>query len=138
MHISSITTYEYVSLIGHYHSFRQKEKLDPRLLEKGYTEDQLKEMYKRLDLNFDSIYSLNLRIDGDLKRFHDPMFNYYLSLFDKYDRHGLLPFTGPITRQPAKVMEMFQVFEQLKYEMEKREYDKQAKKLKEKQKHGRR
>lgn len=41
---------------------------------------------------------------------------YFIDLYDKYQKFGLLPFSGTITEQPAKIMEIFNVLESVKIE----------------------
>lgn len=46
-------------------------------------------------------------------------FGHIWMLFDKYERHGTLPFAGPLTAQPAQLLEAFDVLRSLKHEFEK-------------------
>jgi hypothetical protein len=62
------------------------------------------------------IISLNLHFKKGLDNYNYEYFGYVLSLFDAYDRLGILPFNGCFSDQPAKIIEIFNVLDQLKTE----------------------
>lgn len=41
-------------------------------------------------------------------------FGHIWTLFDKYERHGVLPFGGSLANQPAQILEAFDVLRNLK------------------------
>lgn len=71
------------------------------------------------------LISLNLHFKGDLDKWEYENFNYIMALFDLYHRHGTLPYPGTLSEQPAKVIEIFQILDQLKYEREKKQHEEQ-------------
>jgi len=46
-----------------------------------------------------------------------PLFDRYLFLYNNYHR-GIMPFEGPITRQPAYLIDAFTILDNLKHEKE--------------------
>jgi hypothetical protein len=116
MNISSLTSYEYVNLVGHYNKLTTKKRVDPRLLARGYSEEALKMLQEKMGSSNHEFISLDLHFKGDLDNWEYPHFNYVITLFDAYDRHGTLPYHGPQADQPAKIIEIFQVLDQLKTE----------------------
>lgn len=69
-------------------------------------------------VNHESYTSGGLKIVGDLERFEYPAFNYAMTLYDQYDRNGILPFEGVHSDQPAQVLEVFDLLQSLKLEQE--------------------
>jgi len=80
----------------------------------------LAELNKAMKFNFPEIQSLNLKFKTDLSKFKYKQFNLVLALFDKYDKHGIMPFDGSHADQPAQLMEVFSIIENLRLEDEKR------------------
>ena len=130
MTVSGLSDWEYVSIVGHYNKLNQKPSVDPKLLARGYTEDQLAELEKRLGKTPGEWMSLNLHFKVRSERFDYPLFNYVISLFNQYHKNGVLPYSGPLADQPAKIIEIFEVLEQLQYEREeqiRKDHERQAK-----------
>jgi len=46
-----------------------------------------------------------------------PEFNRYLFLYNNYSK-GIMPFEGPVTRQPAFIIDVFTILDNLKHEKE--------------------
>lgn len=131
MDISTLSTVEYIQLVGHYNKLRHKEQIDPRLLAKGYSEEAIRQLQKQVGSSSDYIVSLNLRIHGNLARFEYPEFGFVMTLYDKYSSHGIIPYPGAHADQPAKIIEIFDVLSQLQAEMEeavRKEQERKAKK----------
>lgn len=63
-----------------------------------------------------SFKSLNVSFHSknDLKH---PYFSYFIGLFLAYEK-GILPFSGSLVDQPAKIIEIFEVIQQLRLERE--------------------
>jgi len=106
-----------------------KDKIDPRLLERGYTKEQIAVLEKRTITNQDVLYSCNLKITGDIKKFKHESFYYYLTAFRAYNEHGILPFSGEFSDQPSKNIEIFEVFEQLTHEENEKVYREQEREM---------
>lgn len=58
--------------------------------------------------------------------FKHPYFYNYLYLFKNYER-GILPFSGSLTEQPAYIIEIFTLLENLKADRELEEHEKEMK-----------
>ena len=108
------------NIIGQYYGLDSKDAIDPRLLTRGYTEEQLEILKKKTITNQTSIVSCGLSITGDLKTFKHESFHYFLTAFQAYDKHNQLPFPGSYNQQPAKILEVFDALSQLKFESEQR------------------
>ncbi len=113
--VSSLTDNEYVAIIGNYHNSGNVDE-DQVLRDRGYTEDQIKFVQK--EKMPEGLVSLDVVFTGDNKVKY-PYLSYILTLFSNY-KLGNLPFAGPVTKQPAKILEMFGLLERLGYEAEER------------------
>ncbi len=122
-----------MNIVGHYNRLTTKKRIDPRLLSRGYSEDALKMLQDRMKDSHEELISLDLHLKGSLDRWDYPYFNYVMTLFDGYDRHGLLPFKGTHAEQPSKILEIFQVLDQLKTEREARIQEEQQREQQKKQ-----
>jgi hypothetical protein len=120
MNVSTLSSYELANIVGQYHGLDSKDTIDPRLLTRGYTPEQLEILKKKTITNQTSIVSCGLSIHANLKEFRHEAFHYYLTSFHAYDKHNQLPFPGSYNDQPAKIMEVFEILEQLKFEAEER------------------
>lgn len=94
--------------------------------DRGYSEQQIKHALKGKQGN--SFKSLNVVFHGANNLKYD-YFTYVLNLYNQYKR-GCLPFSGPVSQQPAKIIEIFNVLEQLELEQQ----DKQRTALEKEQK----
>jgi len=120
MTLSSLTSYELACIIGQYHNLDAKDAIDPRLLTRGYTPEQLEMLKKKTITHQTSIVSCGLSISADLKKFKHESFHYFLTAFHTYDKRNILPFEGSYNNQPSKIIEVFDILEQLKFESEQR------------------
>ena len=128
MKLSTFSTYEYIQLVGHYNRLQMKDRVDPRLLTRGFTEEQLKEMQKRMGKVPDEIISLNLHMKTDLSKMVYVPFNYVFRLYDRYIEAGVLPFDGTHSDQPAQIIEIFSVLEQLQMETRQKTHEEHMRK----------
>lgn len=128
--------------MGHYNKLIYKDEIDPKLLARGYSEDQLKQMMEsRKGSGPSEVISCNLHLTGRLDRWKYFHFNYVMTLFNSYDKSGVMPFPGTLSEQPAKIIEIFDLLEQLKHEhneMIRREQAREQAKAKRKNASGRR
>ena len=108
-----MSDWEYVSLVGNYNNLGQDDE-EQALRDRGFSEQQIK--YTLKDKPGSSFKSLNVvfHTKNNLKY---PYFSYALTLYNQYKR-GCLPYPGSVSEQPAKIMEIFSVFEQLELEQE--------------------
>ena len=133
--ISSVSNYEYVAMIARYHSASSEDTIDNRLLHRGFSEAQLQALIQQVQKENRSTVtaSLNVSIAGDLNRFEYPEFDFVVNLYHIYEKTGSLPYPGSITEQPAKILELFSILDQLNLERRQREQAEQERKAK---KHG--
>lgn len=54
-----------------------------------------------------------------------PEFNFVMSLYDGFNRHGILPYNGSYSEQPAKIIDIFGILDQLRSEHELKIHEKQ-------------
>ena len=109
-------------MVGHYLSFSVNNDIDPRLLERGFTEAQIKEMRNSMGSN--AVVSLNLEFRRDLRDLRHPNFNFIYTIYDAWREHNALPFPGSYTEQPNKIIEHFTTLDALKYESERKAHAK--------------
>lgn len=127
--INSLTDKEYITLVGHYNNLMIKTSSDEEFLARGYSEEAIKEMRKAQVIKGRDVTSLNLKFKGgDLSKYKFPQFDYIYSLYDKYENHGVLPYSGSHSEQPAKIMEIFSILNSLRIEEDKRQTEKMRKK----------
>lgn len=129
--ISSLTDYEYAQIVGQFNQVNGSGDFEKKLKDRGYTDAAIAE-YKKRNNNSMIINSLNLKFTTSDKMEYN-LFDYTYTLFDAYERKGLTPFNGPVSEQPAKIMEIFSVYRALENEYEKRameEHRREQKKVK--------
>ena len=115
-----------------FHASDQPDTIDPRLLNRGFTKEQLDALRQGAEQRVESneIVSLNTRITGDLGRFNYNLFDYVINLYHVYNKAGTLPYPGSTSEQPAKIIEIFNTIEQLYLEQRQQEIAKQEKESK--------
>jgi hypothetical protein len=72
----------------------------------------------RKAMGIKSIVGGNLQFTSDIKKFKHPDFNFIYSIFDAWDQHNTLPFSGGFADQPNKIIDYFQLLAGLKQESE--------------------
>lgn len=120
LEISSLSGDDYINLVGQYNSVVRdngKSEVDPRLLKRGYTPEQIEATRRTAKSKFNPVTSLNLRFKTHFSKFEYEYFDYVLHLFDQYKK-GNLPFPGCLSEQPAQIIETFQVLTALENENE--------------------
>ena len=125
--ISSLSNQEYVKLVGHYNQIGEKT-LEKQLLKRNYSIEAINRMKAKVSNQpIQIINSLNVcfQTNQEMKFYN---FNYFYTLYRQYSENGVLPFNGCLTDQPSKIIEIFDVFEQLNCEKE----EKQIKEIKRK------
>ena len=120
---SGLSTFEYISIVGHYNKLTLDSTIDPRLLSKGYSEQALELMRSKIGKLPSEILSLDVHFKCGIETINYDQFGYTITMFDAYDKHGILPFPGSFSEQPAKIIEIFQVLDQLKGEHEKKQHE---------------
>jgi hypothetical protein len=123
--ISSLSTFEYISLIGHYNKLTLDKKVDPRLLSRGYTKEALEQMKDKMGKLPSEIISLDVHFKSGIDNYSIEYFGYVMTLFDAYQKNGILPYSGSLSEQPNKIIEIFQVIDQLKFELEQKTREQQ-------------
>lgn len=116
-HISQLSDPDFALIVGQFnHSLSgSKEEIDPSLSERGYSPEAIAAAKKKVAFN--PIVSCGLRFTKHLSNYKYPLFTYVVSLFQNYEK-GNLPFEGPVSDQPAQIMEIFSVFEHLRAEQQ--------------------
>jgi hypothetical protein len=125
MQISSMSLEEYVSIVGHYNQYIHGPTIDPRILERGYSEAQLAELKTKMKSQSRTVTSLNIKFNRPIEEFIYPQMSYILTLFRNYEK-GQPPFPGAISEQPAQIMEIFNTLESLDLENKQRQLAKES------------
>jgi hypothetical protein len=112
-------------LIGHYNKVTLDKKIDPRLLSRGYTQEALEQMKLKMAKLPSEIISLDLHFKRGIEDISIEYFGYVVTLFDLYHRHGVMPYPGSFSEQPAKIVEIFQVLDALRSEREQKLHEEQ-------------
>ena len=132
MEISSVSDWDYVNIIGQYVQLEtgKTDEIDPRLLARGFTEQQIKMIQeKKKGSSLNEAISLNLHFKT-LGRWKYDKFDFVYTLFNQYDKNGVMPFPGSLSEQPAKIMEIFNILVQLTSETERKNHEKAIKQAK--------
>lgn len=116
--ISSLSTSEFILLVGHFnHAAADKPEIDPKLEGRGYSPEVLASVNKEVRAKFTPVVSLGLRFTRPLSDYKFSQFSYAMLLHENYER-GLLPFEGPVSEQPAQVMDVLRTIQSLRFEQE--------------------
>jgi hypothetical protein len=116
MGISGLSDSEYKNMVGHYNRLVYGTNIDQSIYDRGYSDAAIKEMEKRATPQ--TVESLNLRFTSALDNFELEGFDYYYSLYQYFSTNKALPFSGSLADQPAKIIEIFSLFNQLEQERE--------------------
>lgn len=111
---SSLKTSEYINLVAHYwgilNDVKDEEKV---LLDRGFPQAYIDSIFtKKQSKKFEIA---GLRFTKPLVKFNYPYLGYVLMLFENYQK-GNLPNSGPVSQQPAQIMEIFSTIQLLRYE----------------------
>jgi len=128
MRESSLTFFEYAKMVATYNHSVGKGLMDQTLLDRGYSPEQIAALSSS---NSKTLKSLNLILKPGFENLEFRNFNFYYNLFSQYEK-GVLPYPGSLTDQPNKIIEVFNVFQSLNLEYEKRNRAEQEKKMKSK------
>lgn len=96
---------------------------------RNYTPEAIERVKAKFQGQVATIRSLNVKFKTT-REFSFDGFGYFYGLFRQYQENGVLPFEGCHADQPAKIMEIFDVFEQLHYEKQAKQMDEIRKKNK--------
>lgn len=102
-------------------SFHAQEDAEIDYSKKGYTKEQIEAMQSASSKQKRSVETLGFIFTKPLTHFKLDNFDYLASLFNNYDKYGNLPFQGPITENPAKVIEIFNIIKALLSEKQSKE-----------------
>ena len=112
--LSSLSTFEYAQIVGNYKTIDSKDK-ELEYRERGYSEQQIKLLKKQNKINVFSALDLQFT---NVDKVTYPLFGFIITSFMAYNKHGILPFDGPLANQPSKIIEVFEVLEALQIEKE--------------------
>lgn len=73
------------------------------------------------------VISLDVKFTCGIEHIYVEYFGYVVTLFDLYSKHGVLPYTGSLSEQPAKIIDIFNVLDQLYTEREKHQIEEHRK-----------
>jgi hypothetical protein len=90
---------------------------------RGYTDEQIAEIEKKLTKSFQPITSCGIRFTKPFGHLRYSHLSYCLMLFENYQK-GILPFEGSVADQPAQIMEIFSVLAELRREQEEKQNEK--------------
>lgn len=76
------------------------------------------------------VISLDVHFKKGIEDISIEYFNYVMTLYDTYRSHGVMPYPGSLSDQPAKIIEIFNTLEQLTIEREQRQLDEQQREQK--------
>lgn len=125
--ISTLSDWDYVCIVGNYNNAGHVDE-EQKLRDRGYSEQQVKYAMKGKGASSFKSLDVVFHIDNKLKY---PYFGYIYTLYNQY-KQGVLPFPGSMSEQPAKIIEIFDVLQQLELEQE----EKTRKKLEKESKRG--
>ena len=125
MYISKVVVFDYVSLIGHYNKLQHGPTIDPRIRERGYSDEAIRQLEEKLRSKATVIQSLNIKFMKPIEEFDYPQFGYVFTLYRKYADSGILPFQGALADQPAQMIELFNTIESIELEYKQRQESKQ-------------
>ena len=129
--MSGLTDYDRACLVAQYNSFYKKEIIDPKIFE-NRTEAEIK--YLRRTMGVTVQQSCGLEFTKDFKDYDDyPHFNFVMTCAYAHIKSGALPYAGGVAGQPAQIMEIIELINQLDSE---REQDARLKAQKEAKKRG--
>ena len=129
--LSSVTDYERALVTAQYLSFTNDNGIDPRLFERGYTDEQIKLM--RQSMGDNSVIGGRFKFKNDLKEYRHPDFNFLYSIYDAWHTHHALPFRGSYSEQPNKVIDHFHTLDMLRFETEQKARADAEKEMRQKQ-----
>lgn len=118
MDMSSLSNREYVNLVGNYRwlfSERGKTVTDQDLKGRGYTDKQISVVKETAIKSFKPFKVNNILFRKPLSEFKCDNLSYILFLFENYEK-GSLPFQGPVSDQPAKIIDIFNILYQVRQE----------------------
>lgn len=97
----------------------EKESIDPGIYERGFTPEQIAKIQEKIDSGKSrEAVIMGYQFTGDLERFNFSQFNFVMTAFQLYNQNGTLPFPGSLSEQPAQIMDIMTVLEQIKFEVE--------------------
>lgn len=131
MQISSMSLYDYATLIGHYSRLQHGPSIDPRLLDRFKDKpERLKQIREQAKKGNKNHQALNVKFKAPLEQFEYNNFGYLFTIYKKYAESGILPFPGALADQPSQVIELFNTLESLELEVKQQEANKQQKEMK--------
>lgn len=111
--ISSLTDSEYAAFVINYHNSGKQDE-SKALKDRGYTKEQIAHVLGKKKIN--RLRSLDLEFDDDnLVKY--PWLSFSIITHQGFQQ-GILPYPGSLSEQPAKIIEIFSLLDQLKYEAE--------------------
>lgn len=109
-----------MNIVGNYQKVQEPE--GPNLHSRGYSKEALLELERQMHEQGKSTKyrCLNLSLPGPLNQYCYPLLGYVVTLHKSFTDNGVLPFSGPLADQPAKIIEIFNTLDSLNHENETR------------------
>lgn len=111
MEISTLSDVEYVQIVANYNNIDQDDE-EQILRDRGYDDAQIKIALG--DKKYTSFKSLDV-VFHEKSTYKYPRFSMVISAFMAYKK-GMLPYNGSYLEQPAKIIDIFNVLNQLELE----------------------
>lgn len=133
LEISKLSDYDYICIVATYNN-AGVESRESDLASRGYSKAAIDALNKQIAEKTKAIQirSLNVKLSGDLSRYHYPYMEFIITAYHQFEV-GTLPFEGCLADQPAQIIEIFNVLEQLKFEAQKRAHVEAEREAKRKQ-----
>ena len=126
LELSSLNFFlESALIVGHYNRLANREDKNSvwdSYRERGVTEEQIailkKQVADQAGRDVDREFrSMGYQFTTDLDKFEYPLMNYILTVYEHWEK-GSMPFSGTISDQPNKVVEIMNLLNGLKQEQE--------------------
>ena len=117
LNLSTLGDYDRACLVAKYNSNYKRETIDPKIFDRGYSEERLK--YLRKTLGNTVNISCSIEFNKDFKDYPDyEHFNFIMFANHVFTKSGTLPFPGSLSEQPSQIMEIFETLFELDMERE--------------------
>lgn len=116
--MSRVSTFDYICIVAEFNCILTGEKDNTEdLRRRGFSEAQINAAQKQSKLNRKELNGLVFTVP--LHKFKYENLGYVLTLFENYER-GQLPFPGSVSEQPAQIMDILNIIQNLKLEQQKK------------------
>lgn len=122
MEISSISNIDFVNITAHFTCMFTGEKDNTQeLRDRGYTDEAIKSLSKVKSVV--DVRTMGLCFKKQLYSFKYELMPYVTILLENYEK-GNLPYAGPISEQPAQVIEILNLMQAIKLDHQTKQQNK--------------